>query len=71
MYKIIKYDEEDQNDSQNLQKLIRGICSDAPYYLHTSVGIIQMYTALNNDFNLVVDRLSQYVSTISPNVDFV
>ena len=30
-----------------------------------------MYTCLNNDFNLVVDMLSQYASTISPNNDFV
>ena len=30
-----------------------------------------MDTALNNDFNLAVDRLSQYVSTISPNGDFI
>ena len=29
-----------------------------------------MDTALNHDFNLAVDRLSQYVSTRSPNVDF-
>ena len=30
-----------------------------------------MDTALNNEFNLAVDRLSQYVFTRSPNVDFV
>ena len=30
-----------------------------------------MDTDLNNEFNLAVDRLSQYVSTQSPNVDFV
>ena len=30
-----------------------------------------MYTCLNNDFNLVLDMLSQYASTISPNIDFV
>ena len=30
-----------------------------------------MDTSLNNDFNLAVDRLSQYASTRSPNVDFV
>ena len=30
-----------------------------------------MYTSLKNNFNLAVDRLSQYVSTTSTNVDFV
>ena len=42
-----------------------------PAYLHTSVGIVQMDTSLNNDFNLAVDSLSQYVSKRSPNVYFV
>ena len=56
MYKIIKYDEEDQNDSQNLQKLIRGICSNASAYLDTSVKILQVDTDLKNDPNLAGDR---------------
>ena len=30
-----------------------------------------MDTDLKNNFNLEVDMLSQYLSTISPNVDFV
>ena len=50
--------------------MIRGIRSDSPSYLHAAVGIVQTDTALNNDFKLAVDRLSQYVSTRSPNVDF-
>ena len=69
-YWILNDNDEVQNDSQKLQKLIRGIPSDAPDYLHTAVEIVQMDTSPNNDFNLEVDRLSQYVSTISPNVDF-
>ena len=41
---------------KKVQKLIRGILSDAPTYLHTSVRIIHMDTALNNEFNLSVDK---------------
>ena len=70
-YNTLKYHGEVHNDSQKVQKLIRGIRSDTPAYLHTEVGIVQMDTALNNEFNLAVDRLSQYLSTRSPNVDFV
>ena len=51
--------------------MIRGICSDAPDYLNTAVGIVHMDTALNNEFNLSVYRISQYISTRSPSVDFV
>ena len=32
-------------------KIIIGIHSDAPAYLHTSVRIVHMDTALNSDFN--------------------
>ena len=71
MYKILKYSGEFHNDSQKVQKFIIGIRSDATAYLHTAVGILQIDIALNNDFNLTVDRLLQYVSTRSPNVDFV
>ena len=70
-YKIIKDNGKVHNDSQKLQEFIRGIHSDAPAYLHISVRIVHMDTVLNNDFNLAVDRLSQYVSTRSPNVYFV
>ena len=51
--------------------MIRIFCSDAPAYLHTAVGIVQMNTGLNNDFNLAVDRLSQYLSKRSPHLYFV
>ena len=69
-YKICKDRGEVQNDSQKVPKLIKGILSDVTAYLHTAVGILQINTVINNYFNFAVDRLSQYVSTISPNVDF-
>ena len=55
-YKILKDHGEVYNNSKKLQKFIRGIRSDAPAYLHTAVGIVQIDTALNNDFNLSVYR---------------
>ena len=70
-YKIVKERGKVHNDSQKAPKLVRVILSDAPYYLHTSVLIIQMDTSLNTDFDLAVYRLSQYVSTISYNDDLV
>ena len=56
-YKIINNHGEVQNDSQKVHKLIRGIQSDDPAYLHKSVGIVHMDTVLNNEFNLAVDML--------------
>ena len=56
-YKILKDKGEVHNDSHKVQTLIRGICSDAPDYLHKSVGIVHIDIVLNNDFNLAVDRL--------------
>ena len=70
-YKILKDNGEVHNDSQKVQKSIREILSDTPDYLHAVGGIVHMDTDLNNYFNLEVDGLSQYVSTISPNVDLV
>ena len=62
-YQILSNHGEVHSDSKKVQKLIRGIRSDAPAYLHTAVVIVQMDTALKNYFNLEVDRLSQYLST--------
>ena len=39
--------------------------------MQTTIGIVQMDTTLNNNFNLAVDRLSQYLTTQSPNIDFI
>ena len=69
-YKILKDNGKVLNESQKVNKLARGIRCDAPAYLHTTVGIVQMYRALNNYFNLAVDRLSQFLSIRSHNVDF-
>ena len=67
LYKILKDHGKVHNYSQKVHKLIRVIHIDTPAYLHTAVGIVHMYTILNNDFNLAVDRLLQYVSTRSSN----
>ena len=71
LYQILKDHDEVHNDSQKVQKLNRGIRSDAPAYSHTEVVIVKMDTDLKNYFNLALDMLSQYISTRSPNVDFV
>ena len=70
-YKILKDNVKVHHYSQKVQKLIRGIHSDAHSYLHTAGGIVKMDTSLNNYFNLAVDSLSQYLSTRSHNVDFI
>ena len=69
-YNILKDNGKVLNESHKVNKLARGIRCDAPAYLHTTVGIVQMYRALNNYFNLAVDRLSQFLSIRSHNVDF-
>ena len=62
-YNRLKDHGEVHNDSQKVQKLIRGIRRDASFNLHTTFRIIHIDTAVKNDFNF-----APYVSTKLPNV---
>ena len=56
---------------KKVQKFIRGIRTVRllNYIQHSE--LYRWIPALINDFNLEVDRLSQYVFTRSPNIDFI
>ena len=41
-YKVLKDHGEIHNDAQKVQTVIKGIRNDAPSYLHTTIGIVQM-----------------------------